>query len=79
MLSKSFCGNLLVVAMAAIPLDKLGNLAAAGIEPDAKKGLHIRISPICTFSQNGYGARIGSQNDDRSASELWSTEPHHAQ
>ena len=68
MLSKSFCRNLLVVAMAAIPLDKLGNLAAAGIEPDTKKGLRSRNSPICTFSQNGYSASFDARNDEGPAS-----------
>ena len=62
MLSKSFCRNLLVVAMAAIPLDKLGNLAAAGIEPDTKKSLRSRNSPICALSQNGYGANCDRLN-----------------
>ena len=32
-----------------------GSMKAGGLEP-AKTGLRDRISPICTLSQNGYGA-----------------------
>ena len=37
-------------------------MKAAGIEPAQKKGLRHRNSPMCTLSQNGYGARRSELN-----------------